>query len=270
MPSTIRRVLQVVGFLCIAAITGIIGNRADATVQEALPLVNQTVTIKLWAFMLLLLIIPSPAIYLLIRYKKALESLGNLSKLDDRLLRLLVKMRNGNKANKTTTSETLVEDFLVDILNALEASGSCGISVYRRDPKDSNYLVRWKSSSRPLEEGTSLKFFVGSNPLDQVKKPRGIAGKTFRDKETRVVHITSEGGKCVPDNSDYLIIREEPYLPPYQALIAVSITTNVNDDSESLGVLCLYTNTKTAFDSSQVQNLIKALAKRLSIIMLFM
>ena len=208
MPSTIRRVLQVVGFLCVAAITGIIGNRADFTFQEALPLINQPVTIKLWAIVLLLLIIPSPAIYLLIRYQKALESLGNLSKLDDRLLRLLVKLRNGNRA---ATIETLVEDFLVDILNALDASGSCGISIYRRDPEDSDYLIRWKSSSRPLEDDAGLKFFVGdSSSLDR----RGIAGKTFRDKETRLVHITFAGRKCVPDNPDYLLVREGPYVPP--------------------------------------------------------
>jgi len=267
MPDPTRRVLQVIAFLCLAALTGIIGNRADAIVQEALPLINQTVKIKLWAFTLLLLITPSPAVYLLAKYKKALQSLGELSALDDRLLRLLVKMRRDNKPQ---ASENLVEDFLVDILKALDASGSCGISIYRRDSRDPNCLTRWKSSSRPLEDSKDLKFFVGDSSSSDQSKKRGIAGKTFRDKKTRVVHLTSKDGRCVSDDPDYLMIQKEPYIPPYQTLITIPITTNVNDDSESLGVLCLYSGNRSAFDSGQVKDLITSLAKRLSIMMLSM
>lgn len=271
MPVSTQSAAKLVGFLLLAALTGIVGNRADAKFLEALPLLsflNYTIKIKLWSLILLLLIIPSPALYILLKYQKALKRLSRLNQLDDRLLRLLVKLNN--KANTVDTNNGFLQDFLKDALVALDATDSCGISIYCRDPGDLNYLMRWKWYSYPsLPMTESLRFYLGDSDQGDNSIRRGVMGTTFRDKEVRIVHLyVKKEGRWEADNPDYIMSSECP--PPYPALITMALTTNMHDDTPSLGVLCLYSTNVQAFDSPQVRALVKSLAQRLSIIMLTM
>ncbi|MEO0808931.1 MAG: hypothetical protein AAFY33_21760, partial [Cyanobacteria bacterium J06643_4] len=109
------------------------------------------------------------------------------------------------------------------------------------------------------ESSDSLRFYVG---LKSSPQARGIAGETFVDGKTRVVHFQRDG---IADSNIY--IPSSKGAPSYRSIICVAI---VSDEAtqESLGVLTLHSGSISTFDDKSTRTLIEALALRFSAVIL--
>jgi hypothetical protein len=80
------------------------------------------------------------------------------------------------------------------------------------------------------------------------------------------VHLSRRNGELQADNPEYIFFdKAKRRRFPYKSLITVPI---IGDMGDCLGVMCLYSNCVTAFDSSAVKNLLVAISGRLSTAML--
>ncbi|MBH8552975.1 hypothetical protein I8751_11470 [Nostocaceae cyanobacterium CENA357] len=250
------------GTLLIIVINGIVGNRADEFfLQVLLPYLKQTIRLELWWAVLGLLIGVCPLLIILRYYYKAHQIAIKLNKLDESLLLLLPELSANPDINEAL--KRLFEDFISRTLDVLQLLDGCGIAVYAPDPNDSDFLNTWCQLESPNENKEKARFYIGSD----TSRKRGVAGNTFLDKNRRVVHLTRKNGAWQADSHEYVFLvdsRSRRRLS-YRTLITIPISGDANDN---LGVLCLYSNNITAFDSIAVQDLLVAIAGRLSAAML--
>jgi hypothetical protein len=90
---------------------------------------------------------------------------------------------------------------------------------------------------------------------------RGIAGETFLDGETRIVHFKRDG---TADNNSYHAFSKG--IPDYRSLICAAISNDT--ERRSLGVLCLYSKSLKTFDGEGVKTLVESLAYRFAVVLL--
>ncbi|MBD2337987.1 GAF domain-containing protein [Calothrix sp. FACHB-156] len=260
IPNWVKVILTFLGTLSLIAINGILGNRADAGFLQVIPLLYKTINIPIWISIVVLLSTVFPLLIACQYYYKAHQIATKLNKLDETLLLLLPKLYVTPDINEAL--KRLLEEFLSRTIDLVHLLDGCGIAVYGPDHNDRDYLTTWCQLESPNENKEKARFYVGNNP----NQKRGVAGNTFVDKTRHIVHLVKKNGEWQADNHEYIfLVDSRSRRRAYTALITVPI---IGDANESLGVLCLYSNNITAFDSTAVQDLLSAIAGRLSAAML--
>jgi hypothetical protein len=234
------------------AVAGIIGNRSDAGFVWAWSNISTPFLIPLWVLILIFLfLLLIPAIFL-VRFYNAHQLATKLNELDGTLW-LLISSLDLNPDREEALG-LLVEKFLEDTLK-LFADG-CRISILRPNTNTPDYLTVWRSSLLPSETVKRLRFYIGSDN----EKQRGVAGHTFMDNQLRVVHLFKQDNIWHADDPDYRFFVKRPK-PSYLSFVAVPI---INNNKKCMAVLCIDSNSKTAFDAEKVQELLLALGRRLA------
>ncbi|QLE56645.1 GAF domain-containing protein [Nostoc sp. TCL26-01] len=257
IPDWVKLAISFFGSLLIIAVSGIVGNRADAVFVKVLPVLEKPLSLKLWVVTLVLLITLCPLLVSLRHYYEAHQIAIKLNKLDESLLRLLPKLSVNPDINESL--KRLFEEFISGTLDLLQPLDGCGIAIYAPDPSDPDFLHTWCQLESPNESKEKARFYIGNDP----HKKRGVAAHTFLDKNRRIVHLFKKNGAWQADSDDYVFFADSRSRRrlSYRTLITIPI---IGDAKDSLGVLCLYSNNVTAFDSTAVQDLLIAIANRLS------
>ena len=246
-------------FITSAATAGIIGNRANDHFGKLLPFLGQAVPITIGSSLLVLVLGSIPITVLVIKYYTALGILSDLNKLDDSLFRIFPKLYKAESPHekemmKKRAAKKLLNDFV-----KLENFKLCGIALYCPNEHGS-YLITWLRFSTPNEmDDESLAFYIGDeSTTNSPTGGRGIAGTTFIDGETRVVHFDKHGDA---DNNIY--IPSPSGRIGYHSLICAAIPgAGVN-----LATLCLYSNRKDKFDSKNMKKMVQSIAERFAVVL---
>ncbi|WP_414623859.1 GAF domain-containing protein [Calothrix sp. CCY 0018] len=242
------------------AFEGIVANRADDFFVKLIPLFNRPIPIPLWLAVILLLAIILPCTVIIQHYRTAHEISAKLNSLDETLLLLLPKLYTASDADQAL--RRFFDEFLYQTLEFLQPLDGCGISIYSLDPNDPDYLIAYCQCESPNEKPSKARFYVGQG----VNTKRGVAGFTFLDQKSQIVHISRKNGKFYADHPEYIFLeKNDRRRYTYMSLITVPI---IGDRNDSLGVLCLYSSSVTAFDSMSVREILIAIAHRLSAAML--
>ena len=273
-PSIAKAILKiswpVFATLLTLSLSGIIGNRADSALLQLLPFFQQTVTVAVARWLLVLVVLlPSFAIGVPLgltafHYYRSQQAAINLVKLDDSLLRLLSSFNQTQDKKAATT--LLFQEFLEDTLELFR--DGCRISILRPDCNNPEFLTVWQSLRVPLETIQRTEFYIGSN---STHKQIGIAGLAFKNQTLEVIHLSWQNNHWVPDNPKYytFVQRDTPKSMPYRAIVVVPIINNANP-SQCLGVLCLDSMDIQAFDSKRVQDGLRAVSDRISATLLIL
>lgn len=244
--------------LLIAALNGIVGNRADAVLPQLLSFLQQPISITTTGFLILILVISVPLGLIAFLYYRSQQAAINLVKLDDSLLRLLSSLPQN--PDREDAAKRLFQEFLTDTLE-LFADG-CRISIFCPDSHNPELLKIWQSLRVPPETIERTKFYIGS---DKDNKRTGIAGLVFNQQILKVVHLSWQKDKWSPNDTNYYEFVHRPTLKsmPYRAVVAVPIIDNTKSN-QCLGVLCLDSMNDKAFDSKKVQDGLRSVADRVS------
>lgn len=257
----------VVVFVATAAVTGIIGNRADEWfVDSALEFLAKSISINVgWLIFILLWTLFCPIVVAL-RFRDSLNNVSNLVEVGDVLARNILSLYEPISGRQDAEGEA--QRFAQGLFRRIVQDrpfNKCGIAIYYPDP-ESRYLRLWEHYGEPNESDRTLAFYIGSrSDADQIQQPVGIAGKTFTTRKTWVVHFDEKG---VADDNDYFPCRNEP--PRYCSLICTPILDGValdNMEEKPIGVLCFYSTSVGIFDNSGVVTIVESLATRLSIVL---
>lgn len=238
------------------AIAGIIGNRADAIFIELFLQLSTPLGEPLWVLGFIFLIVVIPLVIFLIRYRNAHQLASKLNELDDSLLLLLSQL--DVNPDREGALNLIVDKFLEDTL-ALFADG-CRISILHPDPKKPDYLMIWQSLKLPVETVKRTRFYIGQDN----EKWQGVAAKTFIEGKYRIVHLFKKNGGYHADDPDYKFFVPKRPKPSYLSFITVPIKDH---NEKCIAVLCVDSDTLTAFDSLKVQQLLLAVGRRLAAIM---
>jgi hypothetical protein len=274
LPSSAKVLLKilwpVIATVLTLAFSGIVGNRADSALLQLLPFLQQTTTVAVARWLLILIVLlPSLAIGLplsliALRYYRSQQAAISLVKLDDSLLRLLSAFRQN--PDKQAATRLLFQEFLEDTLELFK--DGCRISILQPDSNDPEFLTIWQSLRVPFETIQRTRFYIGSNSAD---RRVGIAGLAFQQQKLMTVHLSWKKDRWIPDDSNYHIFiqRNTKKGMPYRSVVAVPIINN-NDEQQCLGVLCLDSTDEQAFDTKKVQDGLRAVADRVSAILLIL
>jgi hypothetical protein len=268
------RVLPFISPILIAALTGIVGNRADALFLITFELMGRKIPIQLWVLALLMVIALLPSTLRAAKLYRAHKIAINLIELDDTLLRLLREFKQtynssgrslfrASRPPRNEAVQRLVEDLLEKALDVFYLFENCAIEMWHPDPNSPDDLILWGQANSVDSARARTRFYIGSQD-----RPRsGLAGYTFIDREIRVTHISRKNGEWVADLPEYLFIsgRERANRFPYRTLIAIPIIVASTDQSDRcIGVLCMYSMDSNAFDSGETQKLLVSIADRIA------
>lgn len=274
LPSIVKAILKilwpVLATLLTLSLSGIVGNRADSALLQLLPFFQQTITVAVarWLIVLVVLVpilaIGIPLGLTAFHYYRSQQAAINLVKLDDSLLRLLSSFKQ--TSNKQAATTLLFQEFLEDTLELFR--DGCRISILREDPKTPEFLTIWQSLRVPPETIQRTKFYIGSNADN---RRFGIAGIAFKQQTLKITHLSWKKHEWSPDSLDYYAFAQRSTLKsmPYRAIVAVPIIDNTNPN-QCLGILCLDSMDPQAFDSKRVQDGLRSVADRISATLLIL
>lgn len=252
-----------IAFLLTAALAGVVGNRTDVFVVEILPeFLSQKLTISVgWLAFALIWLVGFP-LYRSRKYQVALQNVSNLNKIGDKLARSIPSLyalpadREIAELSAQRFARSLFKDIVKD-----SPFDTCGIAIYYPNRENTDYLNTWLSYSSPNETSSTLAFYIGSESgPDSPSNARGIAGTTFLDGQTRIVHFDKDER---PDNRLYL--ASDNGRIGYRSLICSVISSGL--EPKSIGVLCLYGSSQSAFDSKSTSTIVESLAYRFSAVL---
>jgi hypothetical protein len=263
-------------------VAGIVGNRADAIFLISLSLAGREIPIKvgILAFLLGLALLPSTLAA--VKYYRVNKISENLIELDESVLRLLASFkrnfnssgfsifRNSNSGAQEALKR-LVEELLEKALEVFYLFHTCGIEVWMPESENSEYLKLWYQANLSDSARARVRFYIGAEEGKEEPYLPGLAGATFRDKKIRIVHIFREKGEWRADSPDYVFVndRQRAKRFPYRTLIAVPMLTLSSPGVEKcLGVLCMYSLEKNAFDSKRVESLVASIADRIASVLI--
>jgi transcriptional regulator with GAF, ATPase, and Fis domain len=254
-----------VGVLILGVLTGLATNLLSSLAPILYPFLAQAISIQLWTVIIFIalgfFLAFFPASFALKKTRQAIElehkTEKNIIEIDRTLLDSLSKLAKGNDPG--SEFDILATSILNAISNIHEFSGS-GISIFCPDPKDNDYLVPWKSCHTE-SQSTAAKFYIGS--ISNIK--RGTAGEVYKDKRTIIVHIDVDSGQIKSDDGGFYVVFPGQGIPRYRSFMCVPV---IDTDGNSLGVLSIDSQDRTAFDSDKVQELVNLIANRLGAILL--
>ncbi|MCG8368337.1 MAG: GAF domain-containing protein [Pseudanabaenales cyanobacterium] len=252
-----RGLLTILGFSASAALAGIIGNRVDANLDKVWPLLGQPMQISIGTGILIFLFCSIPALILSLRYAEALETTAGIIKLDESLLRLVPDIYRYSEDIEERLKRT-VKKLFKDLVK-LKNFEDCGVALYRPN-QQGNFLVTWARYSNPNETDETLTFFIGDEISKNSPTGRGVAGTSYVEKRTIVVHIDSKG---YADNNIYT--PSPSGRVGYRSLICVPV---LGESDCVLAVLCLYSSQTNTFDKSEMRKVIGGIAGKFSTILL--
>lgn len=138
----------------------------------------------------------------------------------------------------------LIKELLRDTFQLLGNDVMRGYVLMR----SGNFLTTYVEESMPPAEGYERRFYVG----DRRDFAPSVAGTSYRRTSTEVVHVDFENGRYVHDHPDFQVLMAETRDPGYRSFICVPIMLR----SEPLGVLCIDSGSRQAFDVRFVQELV--------------
>lgn len=280
MPKGWRRwaIWGVAGFIVLAALSGIVGNRADAVFVRSLSpakrFANAELVVPVWeaALVFVLLLALQVVFFLALRTmvrrgvaariaqiradQDELDALGNAIKLvqmDDTLLRLLPRLAPA--PNRGQAIEMLLTEFLRDATGVFGGDVSRGMILH----VEGDQLAAWVGYQMPRETLERTRFPL----VDTANRPQGVAKRTYQDGKLRVVHfsrVKGERGKFRPDSRDYKVLDHSRPHPPYRSFVTVAIA----GDADRLGVLCFDSMSIDAFDLPEIQQFLGAISRRIA------
>jgi GAF domain len=243
LPSSVKVFVKilwpVIATILTLAFSGIVGNRADSALLQLLPFLQQTTTVAVARWLLILIVLlPSLAIGL-----------------------PLALMALRYYRSQQAATRLLFQEFLEDTLELFK--DGCRISILQPDSNDPEFLTIWQSLRVPFETIQRTRFYIGSNSAD---RRVGIAGLAFQQQKLMTVHLYWN-----PDNLSYYAFVKRPTKKgmPYRSMVAVPIINN-NNAQQCLGVLCLDSTDEQAFDTKRVQDGLRAVTDRVSAILLIL
>lgn len=256
-PRFLNQILASLAFIATAALAGIIGNRADRNLPELAPLFQWILSFRLFFIVLPACLIPM--MLLLVHYYSAHKISSKLNQIDDRLIRLMpsLYLEEIIQAQRERSIERIVGDLQREVLSLFNSFHDSGVAIYLPAEDNPDYLVIWKHHSTPNEADSRLSFYIGYDGARNTPTgARGIAGETFLDGQTRVVHLDRNQ---VPDNAAY--IGSPIGRVGYKSLICAAIIKET-PEQRALGILCFYSRSRDTFDSQSTQRLVEGLARR--------
>ncbi|MBD2107286.1 GAF domain-containing protein [Nodosilinea sp. FACHB-13] len=254
-----RQLTPTLIFAASAAVTGVIGNKADVFVDKVLPFLGKSLTFDVGTLVCILVLFSGPLTYTVIRHQAALRLVSDMHRLDDSLFRLIPSLYKASEASeKEDIRKKSVKKLMTDLVK-LETFNTCGVALYCRKAQ-SDYLTTWLRYSTPNEtDDVALTFFIGDDSLQgSPSGSRGIAGLTFLDNQIHIVHFDKNG-----DADDNRYIESPAGRIGYRSLICAAIPS----ENGNLGVLCLYSSHQDSFDRRGMRDVIQGIADRFSVLM---
>jgi transcriptional regulator with GAF, ATPase, and Fis domain len=188
--------------------------------------------------------------------QEAYEIKSRITLIDEKLLNYISRIAKGH--NNSDELDKLTTSILSIIANEIRPLKYDGFSIFCRDPQEPDYLISWKCYYTESQE--FFRFYVG----DRDDEHQGVAGKTFKDQQIRVVHLDrQEDGKLKSDSEFFVFFPGQK--PRYKSFICVPI---IGDEGNSLGVLSIDSVQRDAFDSQEIKELIILLSKRFASILI--
>lgn len=251
------RLRQAIIFVVTAASAGIIGNSIYDALPDIVAYLKEPQPVSRWLFPpffgTLAIVIP----FLCIRYLDGREIAATLIGIDAWILRSIDSLYTTQNHNEVVAFTKTVCDRIFKKTLAVKRFRKCGIAIYLPDEPKQNLLI-WSSNGTPNEISPKLKFNI-SDINGQAENDRGVAGKTYLDGETRIIHI----------NNDGLSAKDSPFYfqspqgrVSYKSFICVAISKDIHE--ENIGVLCIYSLYENTFDPKAAVELVAAIAQRLS------
>jgi hypothetical protein len=244
-----------------AAVTGIIGNRADDSFLKFLPFVIDTnISIKIWAAVMPFLVIVGALTAWLLHYRKALHLSSQINQLDERILRVIPLLIT------SPNPDDIVDRIIDDIFDLFDALQECGIALYKPD-SSKNYLEVWRANGISAEKDAErAPFYIGN--VNIPGKIKGLQGLAFQSKNMQTVQFWKEQNRVLITSMGYgddvkpcYEGRNKRLL--YSAMICCPILGESND---AVGVLCLYSQDRLAFDSENLCKLVQSLSTKFAAI----
>lgn len=180
------------------------------------------------------------------------QPLIRLMELDDSLFSLLpplVRMGGGSAALKNLLVELLRDATRVFGPDVNRAA----ILIARND-----FLEPFAHYQMPQESLKRMKFYVGRPKPNRVC---GVAGKVYKERTIRVVHLTPQGKKWIADDPDYHVFDKKRSHPPYRSFACVPL---VIGDEQCLGVLTIDSMDPDIFDSLVIRDILLRIGQRIA------
>ncbi|NTW99495.1 MAG: GAF domain-containing protein [Geobacteraceae bacterium] len=126
-------------------------------------------------------------------------------------------------------------------------------------------MVPWVKCGIPKESLENKRFYIGDDATQILKPARGVAGEVFKNPGVEITYVSKENGKVTTSNPAFIEFdKRRPHIP-YEVFISVPI---LGPNRICLGVLCLDSIDRKAFDAPDVQNVILSLGSRISAVIL--
>src|SRR5207248_2250654 len=186
-----------------------------------------------------------------------LDTMDNVVKLDDSLLRLLPSLISAK--DREDEMKRLLVELLRDVTRAFAGDVNRASILLPDTAKE--YLRVWAHYQMPEESIGRTQFYIGK----EIDRKRGVAGEVFSDSQLRVVHIQiKEGiGDWKPDSTDYMVFDTKRPYPPYRSFVGVPIVGG-EETIACLGVVCFDSESSTAFDPPEIQDMLLMLGRRIA------
>lgn len=181
-------------------------------------------------------------------------------KLDDNLLSLLSALVAAPPAECETTLK-LLTGTLVRLLR--EVMGGIGRGTLLR--REGDYLVPWIPHEMPEERLGATRFYVGNDHSRHAE--RGVAGIAYEARQLQTAHLRLENGVWVADHPSYISPSDPRLQPQYLSFVAIPLISPLEEgqDFDPVGVLCLDSADRTAFDAPETPDRLVVLVDRLLI-----
>ena len=251
----------IVLFILTAAITGIIGNRADTLFVWLWEQFTAAMTPNSWPWFIILAALAGFLAFLWRRNKvlsRGLATMDNVVKLDDSLLNLLPSLISAKE--REGEMRRLLEELLKDAIWAF--AGDVHRALILLPDPSREYLRVWAHYQMPEASVIRTRFYIGK----EIDRKRGVAGEVFLDGQLRIEHIRQADGSWKPDSNSYIVFDAKRPYPPYRSFICVPIVAE--EATNCLGVVCFDSENLAAFDSQEIKKLLLKLGKRIATVLL--
>ena len=266
------------GALALAALEGIIGNRADTLFTLIWPSIEAIMIANLlfWCVMFFVLLVNSLIYMYLIQriqmFKHAFATDHKLLNLDDSLLRGLASWTPS--LSTETAMKRIITDLLLDA--TAEFDGHVNRAALLLPDASGEYLCCWASYQMPQESIDNMKFYVGPDQ-GRRQKESGVAGEVFISEKLQVGHLrrAANGGAWIcEDCHSYIKLSGRRSFPPYLSFVNIPIiSTDPADAANSSattcqGVICFDSMDKDVFDSEASLVVLRTFARRIAVALL--
>lgn len=241
-------------FVLLAAVTGIIGNRADSGFLWVISRINQPLPVPASVTLLVFLILLVFPIAKVAELEYARVIATKIIELDDVLFRSLSDLHSSPDPQKAL--KRIVESYLSHVLEIFDEY--IGVVVYIPD-EQKEYLYPWTYRGIPQEQLANVSFSISGT---EEKTPlRGVAGTVFLEGKLRIVHFSQREGRWLSNDSAFRYFENVSIDGKVQSMASIPI---IDSSKSSIAVLCIISPYYKLFDSDRIQQVLLAIAQRLS------